>query len=375
MLPCNMIRSRQPRPAISSSPRRLPLSPFPVSRTFFRLTPTPHPSPLRPFSTHPSQLDTPVPPQPLCYQSHPHAFRHTWGCASVFSFDFELLTPNRSFRTCPHQYHSAPLSRPLFSYSYALFCHVQNANSRILNHLRTLCRKHPGWGESHLRANGYATRLQFAKCVIFDGKGTCGLIHVVVHGENLIEAVLVRINVDHPAEDNRVKASAGCGTGVFRGDGAVQPELRPVSGAKLLARRHAEIRVQVPHGHAKRHAGIQLVFGGALGHGVHRADKLIAGGGFFVEQGSRARGIEGEGFEKAVAITGEVILGLRDVWQEYFEAVIESDVVVLVLFDARAKLSDDFVGALNVFRPLWPHGRHEHMKVVRVVMARGHVLD
>jgi|SRR5579859_705480 len=142
MLSCNMIRSRQPRPATSSSLRRLPPSPF-----YCTYRPILCLSPLlaSPNSTHPSQLDTPVPSQPFCYQSHPHAFRHTWGRASVFTSDFELSTPYHSFRKNPHQYHSKCFSCPLFSYSYALFCQAQNANSRILNHLRTLCTKHPGW--------------------------------------------------------------------------------------------------------------------------------------------------------------------------------------------------------------------------------------
>jgi hypothetical protein len=138
-----MIRSRQPRPATSSSLRRLPLSPFYYTH---RPSLSISPLPTSPNSTHPSQLDTPVPSQLLCYQSHPHAFRHTGGCASVSAFNFELPTPNHSFRKSPHQYHSKCFSRPLFSYSYALFCHAQNTNSRILNHLRTLCTKHPGWG-------------------------------------------------------------------------------------------------------------------------------------------------------------------------------------------------------------------------------------
>src|SRR5579859_2323301 len=143
MLPCNMIRSPQPRPATSPSPRNLTLSPFSYTyRPILCLSPLL----TSPNSTQPSQLDTPVPPQPLCYQSYPHAFRHLWGCASVSTFDFELSTRNCSFRTCPHQCHSAPLNRPLFSYSYELFCHAQNTNSRILNHLRTLSTKHPGWG-------------------------------------------------------------------------------------------------------------------------------------------------------------------------------------------------------------------------------------
>src|SRR5579864_7338945 len=162
MLPCNMIRSRQPRPATSSSLRRLPPPPF-----YYTYPPILCVSPLptsSPNSTHPSQLDTPVPSQLLCYQSHPHAFRHTWGSASVSTSDFEFSSLTRSSRRCPHQYHSAPLSRPLFSYSYALFCHAQNTNSRILNHLRTLCTKHPGWGMAGTTCHSGRSKGSAGKC-------------------------------------------------------------------------------------------------------------------------------------------------------------------------------------------------------------------
>jgi hypothetical protein len=138
-----MIRSRQPRPAISLSSRIIPLSPF--SHTYPPIFCLPS-LPTSPNSTHPTQLDTPVPPQPLCYQPNPHAFRHTWRCPSVSTFHFELSTLNRSVRTCPHQCHSASIIRPLFSYSYALFCTKQNAISHLFIPLRTLCTKHPGWG-------------------------------------------------------------------------------------------------------------------------------------------------------------------------------------------------------------------------------------
>src|SRR5690348_11324232 len=123
-------------------PINLPLSPFHDTFSPILLSPLP----TSPNSTRPSQLDTPVPPQPLCFQSYPHAFRHTWGWASVSAFHFELSTLNRSVRTCPHQRHSASIRRPLFSYSYALFCKKQNANSHLFIHLRTLCTNHPGWG-------------------------------------------------------------------------------------------------------------------------------------------------------------------------------------------------------------------------------------
>ena len=86
MLPCNMIRSPQPRPAPSPFPRILPLPPFsqtdPPISCLSLLSKSPN-------STHPTQLDTTVPPQPLCYQSSPHAFRHTWGCSSVSTLQLQ----------------------------------------------------------------------------------------------------------------------------------------------------------------------------------------------------------------------------------------------------------------------------------------------
>ena len=179
-----------------------------------------------------------------------------------------------------------------------------------------------------------------------------GLVHVMVHGEDVVEALLVRIDVDHPAEDDGMEAAAGVGASILRGDGAVQAELRPVGAAELIARRHAEICVQMPHGDAKRDAGVELVFRGALGHGVHGANELVTGRGFFVEQGSGTRGIEREGLQESVAIAGEVIFGLREIRQKDFEAVIERGVVVLVFFDAGAELCDDFIGALEIFRRL-----------------------
>jgi hypothetical protein len=46
----------------------------------------------------------------------------------------------------PHQYHSMGLTLPLFSYSYALFCTMENPNSLRFISFRTRCTKHPGGG-------------------------------------------------------------------------------------------------------------------------------------------------------------------------------------------------------------------------------------
>ena len=37
-------------------------------------------------------------------------------------------------------------ARPLFSYSYALFCHSENDKLFVFRGFHTLCPKHPGWG-------------------------------------------------------------------------------------------------------------------------------------------------------------------------------------------------------------------------------------
>src|SRR5579859_18392 len=106
----------------------------------------PGPATLAPFSTHPSPLDTPVSLQPLCFQSYAHAFRHTWGCASVFTSDFELSALNRSFRsvriniiprhlavlcfhTLTHSFATPKTLTPTFSIICALF--AQNTRGGV----------------------------------------------------------------------------------------------------------------------------------------------------------------------------------------------------------------------------------------------------
>jgi len=82
--------------------------------------------------------------------------------------------------------------------------------------------------------------------------------------------------VDHPAEDDGMEA-ATCGvTGFLRSDGAAQTESGPVRGTPLLSRGHAKVGVQMPSGDAQGETSVQLVFAGALRHGVHGAHQFEA---------------------------------------------------------------------------------------------------
>jgi hypothetical protein len=137
------------------------------------------------------------------------------------------------------------------------------------------------------------------------------LVHVVMHGEDFVRRIFVRIDVDHPAENDGREAAACQLASILRGDGALQPELRPVRGTSLIAWRHAKIRVQMPHGHAQRNAGIELLLAGTLGHGVHRAYEVVPRRGLLIEQGCWPRRIERKRFQKTIAIAGKVIFRLR----------------------------------------------------------------
>src|SRR6185437_4698810 len=122
----------------------------------FRL---PGPATLALFSTHPSQLDTAVPSQPLCSQSHPHVFRHTGGCVSVFTSDFELSTPYRSFRsvriniiprhlavlcfhTLTHSFAPRKTLTPAFSIICALFPQNTRGGGTLLSDRSPLAARH-----------------------------------------------------------------------------------------------------------------------------------------------------------------------------------------------------------------------------------------
>src|SRR5882672_7985570 len=162
---------------------------------------------------------------------------------------------------------------------------------------------------------------------------------VVMHGEDLAERVFVRVDVDHPAEDYGLEAAAGGIASILGGNRTLETELVPVRVLKSLALgRHAEIRVQMPHGDAQRNAGVELLFGRALGHGVHGADELVAIGSFLVKQGSRARRIERESFKEAVHVIREVIFGLREIREKDSVTFVQRHVVVLVFFQAGTEL-------------------------------------
>ena len=111
---------------------------------------------------------------------------------------------------------------------------------------------------------------------------------MVMHGEDVVQAVFVGVDVHHPAENGRLEAASGGVASVLGGDRAFQSKSSEVRGAHLIARRQAEIGVQMPTGDAEGHADVELVLGRALGHGVHRADEFVAAGSFFVQEGCGA---------------------------------------------------------------------------------------
>src|SRR6266850_1610595 len=180
-------------------------------------------------------------------------------------------------------------------------------------------REPPSTGHLRLRSE---TSQRIGPRAAPQGKKPCELrleleeasILVVVHGEDLVERVLVRVDVDHPAKNDRLEAAADGIASILRCNRTFETELGPVGALELLALGgHTEVRVQMPHGDAQRNTGVELFFGGALGHGVHGTDEFIAVGSLLIEQGGRARSIEREGFEEAVEVIREVIFGLREI--------------------------------------------------------------
>jgi hypothetical protein len=70
--------------------------------------------------------------------------------------DSPLLNPFFLTRaSSSHPYLSKKFSRPLFSYSYALFCVASYRISLLFNRFRTLRAKQPGWGMPRNRKRTY----------------------------------------------------------------------------------------------------------------------------------------------------------------------------------------------------------------------------
>jgi len=98
---------------------------------------------------------------------------------------------------------------------------------------------------------------------------------VVVHGEDFVGGILVGVDVDHPAEDDGLETAACRIARFLRGDRAFQSKLGPIRFPELSLLRHAQVGVQMPHGHAEGDARVELIFRGALGHGVHGANEFV----------------------------------------------------------------------------------------------------
>src|SRR5260370_42212604 len=73
----------------------------------------------------------------------------------------------------------------------------------------------------------------------------CGeeVLVVVGHGEDFVERVLVRLDMNHPAEDDGLEAAIRSATRLSRDDCALQSELLPVRGPQLSLLPHAKVGV------------------------------------------------------------------------------------------------------------------------------------
>jgi hypothetical protein len=91
----------------------------------------------------------------------------------------------------------------------------------------------------------------------------------------------------------------------------------------------------VPLGHAQRNALVELIFGKALGRGVHHADQFVVIAILLLEQRRRMFGIEVKGGFHRVAIVSEVIHLLRNLRQEDLESIGERNMVILGIAPQR----------------------------------------
>jgi hypothetical protein len=89
---------------------------------------------------------------------------------SKFNNSAPLATAAAALCNSPQQSHSIEFTFPLFSYSYALFCHGQNAKPFTFRRFRTLWQKHRGWrilgqhvaqAASSLRVSAHSAPLRY----------------------------------------------------------------------------------------------------------------------------------------------------------------------------------------------------------------------
>src|SRR5439155_26996800 len=85
-------------------------------------------------------------------------------------------------------------------------------------------------------------------------------VHVMMHGEDFVERIFERADVDHPAKDDRLEATIRSLAGILRCDGPFQSELCPIRVPQLPLLRHAQVGVQMPRGNAEGDACVELFF-------------------------------------------------------------------------------------------------------------------
>src|SRR5437879_12153551 len=110
-------------------------------------------------------------------------------------------------------------------------------------------------------------------------------VHVMMHGEDFVERIFERVDVDHPAKDDRLEAAIRRVTSFLRGDGPLQSKLCPVRIPELPLLPHAQVGVKMPRGNAEGDACVELFFRRALEHGVHGCLQAVFVCSFSVDDG------------------------------------------------------------------------------------------
>src|SRR5438477_11650863 len=59
-------------------------------------------------------------------------------------------------------------------------------------------------------------------------------VHVMIHGEDFVERIFERVDVDHPAKDDRLETTIRSVAGILSCVGPLQSELCPIRVTQLL---------------------------------------------------------------------------------------------------------------------------------------------